>query len=159
MVNGLRKHVIGRRVAGTMTQTYASRGESGSVPQSKTSGEITAAQLDAAAASFDLLSVPGRLHLVWLLASGQHDVTTLAELTGANVPAASQQLAKLRAAGIVTARREGRRQLYRVEDAHIVSVIEHMFGHIAPDGTLTRDDRVADPRRPPRRPRFRSPRA
>ena len=158
MLNGLRKHVIGRKVAGTMTQTDVSSGEARAVPQSTASGEITAAQLDAAAASFDLLSVPGRLHLVWLLAAGQHDVTTLAELTGVNVPAASQQLAKLRAAGIVTARREGRRQLYRVEDAHIVSVIEHMFGHIAPDGTLAPDDRVADPRRPPRRPRFGSSR-
>jgi DNA-binding transcriptional ArsR family regulator len=114
---------------------------------------VTNAQLEAAAASFDMLSVPGRLHLVWLLAAGEYDVTTLAELTGANIPAASQQLAKLRAAGIVTARRDGRRQLYRVEDPHILTVIEHMFSHIAPDGTLTRDP-VPDPRRPPRRPRF-----
>lgn len=115
---------------------------------------ITPEQLDAAAATFDLLSVPGRLHLVWLLASHEYDVTTLAELTGANVPAASQQLAKLRAAGVVAARRDGRRQLYRVEDPHIVAVIEEMFGHIAPDGTLGSDPALADPRRPPRRPRF-----
>ena len=113
---------------------------------------VTEAQLAAAAATFDLLSAPGRLHLVWLLASGEYDVTTLAELTGANVPAASQHLAKLRAAGIVTARRDGRRQLYRVEDSHISSVIEQMFSHIAPDGTLAG---APDPRRPPRLPRFR----
>ena len=112
---------------------------------------VTSEQLEAAALTFDLLSVPGRLHLVWLLAHEEHDVTTLAELTGANVPAASQQLAKLRAAGVVTARREGRRQLYRVDDPHILSVITEMFSHIAPDGTL-----AADPTgvRPPRRPRF-----
>ena len=71
------------------------------------SPHATPAQLDAAAATFDLLSVPGRLHLVWLLAASEYDVTTLAELTGANIPAASQQLAKLRAAGIVTAARRG----------------------------------------------------
>lgn len=112
---------------------------------------VTDAQLAAAAATFDLLSAPGRLHLVWLLASGEYDVTTLAELTGANVPAASQHLAKLRAAGVVAARRDGRRQLYRVEDPRISSVIEQMFRHIAPDGTLAGDP---DPRRPPRRPRF-----
>ncbi|CCH79603.1 Regulatory protein ArsR [Nostocoides japonicum T1-X7] len=117
---------------------------------------ITAAQLDAAAATFDMLSVSGRLHLVWLLAGGEYDVTTLAELTGANIPAASQQLAKLRAAGIVTARRDGRRQLYRVEDPHILTVIEQMFSHIAPDGTLRTPP---DPRRPPRRPRFNAPAA
>jgi DNA-binding transcriptional ArsR family regulator len=122
-----------------------------------TARDVTAAQLDAAAASFDLLSVSGRLHLVWLLSTGEYDVTTLAELTGANVPAASQQLAKLRAAGIVTARRDGRRQLYRVEDPHIVGVIEQMFSHIASDGTLAPEP-VPDARRPPRRPRFSSTR-
>ena len=74
-----------------------------------------------------------------LLASEELDVTTLAELTGATIPAASQQLAKLRAAGVVTARRDGRRQLYRVDDPHIVSVIEQMFSHILPDGTLAPD--------------------
>lgn len=113
--------------------------------------QVTAEQLDAAAATFDLLSVVGRLHLVWVLAAGEHDVTTLAQLTGATIPAASQQLAKLRAAGVVTARREGRRQLYRVDDPHIVSVIEGMFSHIGPDGTLTP---LPDRDRPPRRPRF-----
>ncbi len=112
---------------------------------------VTDAQLSAAAATFDMLSAPNRLHLVWLLASGEYDVSTLAELSGTNVPAASQHLAKLRAAGIVTARRDGRRQLYRVEDPHILTVIDQMFSHIAPDGTLAGPP---DARRPPRRPRF-----
>lgn len=112
---------------------------------------VTDAQLNAAAATFDMLSTPSRLHLVWLLASGEYDVSTLAELSNSNVPAASQHLAKLRAAGIVTARRDGRRQLYRVEDPHILEVVEQMFSHIAPDGTLAGQ---ADLRRPPRQPRF-----
>jgi DNA-binding transcriptional ArsR family regulator len=113
--------------------------------------EITAAQLEAAALTFDLLSVPARLHLVWLLAAEELDVTTLAAATGASIPATSQQLAKLRAAGVVSARRDGRRQLYRVDDPHIAGVIAQMFDHIAPDGTLAG---VSDQRRPPRRPRF-----
>lgn len=112
---------------------------------------VTPAQLEAAALTFDLLSVPGRLHLVWLLSGNELDVTTLAAATGATVPAASQQLAKLRAAGVVSARRDGRRQLYRVDDPHIVGIIEQMFRHIAPDGTLATDP---DKARPPRRPRF-----
>jgi DNA-binding transcriptional ArsR family regulator len=111
---------------------------------------VSPEQLEAAAATFDLLSVPGRLHLVLLLASHEYDVTTLAELTGNNVPATSQQLAKLRAAGLVSARRDGRRQLYQVTDPQIMAVIDQMFSHIAPDGTLT----TADRDRPPRRPRF-----
>lgn len=115
--------------------------------------EITDAQLDAAALTFDLLSVPGRLHLVWLLAADELDVTTLAQATGATIPAASQQLAKLRAAAVVSARRDGRRQLYRVADPHILSLIEQMFTHIAPDGTLAPDP-DPDRSRPARRPRF-----
>lgn len=112
---------------------------------------VTAAQLEAAAGTFDMLSTPSRLHLVWLLASGESDVSTLAELSGANVPATSQHLAKLRAAGIVAARRDGRRQLYRVEDPHILLMLEEVFSHIAVDGTIAGP---ADPRRPPRVPRF-----
>lgn len=113
--------------------------------------EVTDAQLTAAALTFDMLSTPTRLHLVWLLASGEYDVSTLAERAGANVPAISQHLAKLRAAGIVAARRDGRRQLYRVEDPHILAVVEQMFSHIAPDGTLAAE---TDARRAPRAPRF-----
>ncbi|MDQ4215552.1 metalloregulator ArsR/SmtB family transcription factor [Microbacterium capsulatum] len=113
----------------------------------------TPERLSAAAGTFDLLSVPGRLHIVWLLASGESDVTTLAERTGATIPATSQQLAKLRAAGVVSARREGRRQLYRVDDPHIVTLVETVFEHIAPDGTIAQEP---DLRRPPRRPRFQS---
>ena len=120
-------------------------------PTTQPRGQVTPAQLDAAAATFDLLSVPGRLHLVWLLADAEHDVTTLAALTGASIPAVSQQLAKLRAAGILTARRHGRRQIYRLGDPHILTIITAMFSHIAPDGTLPPGP---DPRRPPRRPRF-----
>ena len=38
---------------------------------------MTDAQL--AAATFDMLSAPSQLHLVWLLATGEYDVSTLAE--------------------------------------------------------------------------------
>ncbi|WP_036318773.1 ArsR/SmtB family transcription factor [Microbacterium sp. B24] len=108
-------------------------------------------QLAAASATFDLLSVPGRLHLVWLLSRDETDVTALAARTGAQIAATSQQLAKLRAAGVVSARREGRRQLYRVDDVHIIAIVDQMLAHIAPDGTIAQ---APDPRRPPRRPRF-----
>ncbi|TAM67538.1 MAG: transcriptional regulator [Microbacteriaceae bacterium] len=117
---------------------------------------VTDAQLEVAAATFDLLSVAPRLRLVVILAAGESDVSTLARLSGQAIPATSQQLAKLRAAGIVAARREGRRQLYRVDDPHILTVIEQMFRHIGPEGTLVPEPSApgkAAPRRA-RRPRF-----
>ncbi|AJM78297.1 ArsR/SmtB family transcription factor [Rathayibacter toxicus] len=112
---------------------------------------LTQEQLIAASGTFELLSTPHRLHLVCLLAEGEADVSTLAERSAASIPATSQHLAKLRAAGVATARREGRRQLYRIEDPHILAIVRQMFSHIAPDGTLALQ---ADERRPPRRPRF-----
>lgn len=104
----------------------------------------TRAQLDGAASTFALLSTPNRLHLVWLLSTGEHDVTTLAERIGTSVPVASQHLAKLRAAGLVSALRSGRRQLYRVDDPHILTVVAQVFSHIAPDGSLAPDPEPVD---------------
>jgi len=114
---------------------------------------VTAAQLAAAASTFDLLSAPNRLHLVWLLARSEYDVSTLAELAGTNVPATSQHLAKLKAGGIVTARRDGRRQVYRVNDPHILAMVAEIFSHIAPDGTLA-PDATAENADGQRRPQF-----
>jgi DNA-binding transcriptional ArsR family regulator len=112
---------------------------------SQFTGEPAGPQLRAAAATFDLLSAPTRLHLMWLLARCEHDVGSLAARTGATVPLVSQHLAKLRLAGLVTARRDGRRHIYAVEDPHVITLIEQIFAHIAPDGTL-----APDPPAPPR---------
>ncbi len=58
----------------------------------------------------------------------------------------SQHLAKLRLAGLVTARRDGRRHIYAVDDPHVLTLIDQIFAHIAPDGTLAPDP--PGPRRP-----------
>lgn len=100
---------------------------------------LTAPQLKAAADTFGLLAAPTRLHLVWLLARQEHDVGSLAQRTGATIAAVSQHLAKLRLAGLVAARRHGRHQIYAVEDPHVLTLVDQIFAHIAPDGTLAPD--------------------
>ena len=110
--------------------------------------ELTSPQLRAAADTFALLAAPTRLHIVWLLARHEYDVGTLAEHTGASVAAVSQHLAKLRLAGLVAARRDGRRQIYAVEDPHVLTLVDQIFDHIAPDGTLAPDP--PEPRHPAR---------
>jgi DNA-binding transcriptional ArsR family regulator len=80
--------------------------------------EPTRPQLASAAATFTLLSNPTRLHVLWLAAQDVHDVTTLAERTGVGVATMSQHLSKLRLAGLISARQEGRRHVYTVEDPH-----------------------------------------
>jgi DNA-binding transcriptional ArsR family regulator len=114
---------------------------------------LTPAQLQAAAATFDMLSTPTRLHLMWLLCHGDHDVGSLADEVGATVAAVSQHLAKLRLAGLVSARRDGRRQIYTADDPHILILVEQVFAHVAPDSSVA-SDRGSQRSGVRRRPRF-----
>ncbi|MFI0976412.1 ArsR/SmtB family transcription factor [Streptomyces sp. NPDC021093] len=83
------------------------------------------------AEAFALLAAPARLHLVWALAHGESDVTGLAERVGGALPAVSQHLSKLKLAGLVRARREGRRQVYYVDDSDVVEVVRLMVERLA----------------------------
>jgi DNA-binding transcriptional ArsR family regulator len=109
--------------------------------------EPTQLQLRSAAATFALLGSAPRLHLAWLMAHETYDVGTLARRVGLSIPTTSQHLAKLRLAGIVSARREGRHTYYTIEDPHVLTMLDQVFGHIAPDGTLAPDP--VTPRRKP----------
>jgi DNA-binding transcriptional ArsR family regulator len=66
------------------------------------------------ASLFAVLSHPLRLGIVFALADGERDVTTLVKETGAAQSAVSQSLARLRAARIVKERREARHVYYRL---------------------------------------------
>ncbi len=101
--------------------------------------EPTGPQLDAAASTFALLSNSARLHVLWLAAQDSHDVTALAERTGLGVATMSQHLTKLRLAGLISARRDGRRHIYTVDDPHVLTLVQQIFAHIAPDGGLAPD--------------------
>ncbi|MEU1403683.1 metalloregulator ArsR/SmtB family transcription factor [Streptomyces sp. NPDC005728] len=90
--------------------------------------------LTEAAAAFGLLASPARLHIVWALAQGESDVTGLAERVGGALPAVSQHLTKLKLAGLVRSRREGRRQVYFVDaegQAAVVDVVHLLVGRLA----------------------------
>jgi DNA-binding transcriptional ArsR family regulator len=99
----------------------------------------TQPQLASAASTFALLSSPARLHVMWLATQGAYDVTTLAGLAGINVATMSQHLTKLRLAGLIRARREGRHHIYTVDDPHILTLLQQIFAHIGPDGSLAPD--------------------
>lgn len=101
--------------------------------------EPTTPQLAAAASTFGLLANPARLHVVWLASRGVHDVTALAERAGVGTATMSQHLSKLRLAGVISVRRDGRRHIYTVEDPHVLAMVEQIFEHIAPDGSLAPD--------------------
>ncbi|MEV0134253.1 metalloregulator ArsR/SmtB family transcription factor [Dactylosporangium sp. NPDC050688] len=77
------------------------------------------AQVDVAVTALRMLADPTRLRLLWHLRDGEQDVTTLTTAVAASRPAVSQHLAKLLLAGLVSARRDGRRVLYRVRGGHV----------------------------------------
>src|SRR5713226_4260962 len=66
---------------------------------------------------------PHRLELLELLAQGERSVEVLASLTGLAVANASQHLQNLRRAGLVVARRDGKRVLYRLADDTVISLL------------------------------------
>ena len=80
--------------------------------------------LQLAAARFGLLASTMRLHVVWVLAHGETDVGGLADAVGGTPQAVSQHLAKLKLAGLVRSHREGRRQVYLVDDPHLVMIVK-----------------------------------
>ncbi|GAA0394817.1 metalloregulator ArsR/SmtB family transcription factor [Streptomyces luteireticuli] len=95
-------------------------------------------ELRRAAAVFALLASPVRLHVLWLLAQGEHHVTSLAERVGQSLPAVSQHLTKLRLAGLVDARRAGRHTVYLATDPAVGAVVERVLGHLAEDRAAVR---------------------
>lgn len=94
-------------------------------------GDPPADVLAEAAAAFGLLSSPPRLHIVWALSQGECDVSGLAERVGGALPAVSQHLAKLKLAGLVRSRREGRRVVYLIDDQDIVATVRGLVGRLA----------------------------
>ena len=111
----------------------------------------TSAQVEVAAETFRMLSSSTRLLIVRILVDAEHDVSSLAHLADVSVQAVSQHLAKLRLAGLVGSRREGRRIIYTVDDPHVVTMVEEIFEHIAPDGSLAPDPAERRPQRRTRR--------
>ncbi|MGV9821645.1 ArsR/SmtB family transcription factor [Nocardia xishanensis] len=87
------------------------------------------AHLEAATATFRMLSDSTRLHILWLLADGEADVSALTEACGASRTAVSQHLAKLRFTGMVETRREGRHVIYRIRDGHLARLVREGLNH------------------------------
>lgn len=79
---------------------------------------------------FATLANPLRLHL--LLALGRLGELSAGELevaVGGEQSAVSHQLATLRRARLVTARRDGRRMMYSLLDDHVAHIVEDALKH------------------------------
>ena len=95
-------------------------------------GDLAKKETDAAAAAaaeqqarfLKALGNPGRLRVLQLLVEEPRQVGDLEDALGLEQAYVSQQLARLRAEGIVAGERSGRTVLYRVVDARAKPVIE-----------------------------------
>ncbi len=87
------------------------------------------ARVRAAVVSFSLLAEPTRVRLLWALRDEDADVASLAATAGCSPTVASQHLSKLRFAGLVEGRRDGRRVVYRLRGAHVRTLLEEALFH------------------------------
>lgn len=90
--------------------------------------EIAAAE---ASVFLRVLAHPARLKIVCHLAEGEASVSALETALGLPQPGLSQQIATLRASGLIAARRAGKQVFYRLSDARarpFVAAIRALFG-------------------------------
>jgi DNA-binding transcriptional ArsR family regulator len=86
--------------------------------------EPEAPQFQTAVETFKLLADDTRLRILWALLHSEHSVSELADHVRARPPAVSQHLAKLRAARLVTVRRQGNKVFYATDDEHVRLLVE-----------------------------------
>ena len=73
------------------------------------------------------LADPTRLHLLWLLAAGPLDVSSLTARVDASRSSVSQHLGRLRLVGMVRAQRDGRRMLYSLTSDHLRALVAEAY--------------------------------
>ena len=88
------------------------------------------ARAEAASSFLKTLAHPARLMIVCALVEGERSVRALEDGLGLRQPALSQQLAALREAGLIAARKESKSVYYRLADgraAEFVAVMHRLF--------------------------------
>jgi DNA-binding transcriptional ArsR family regulator len=73
--------------------------------------------------AFKVLANPTRVRLLCALTDGEMCVSDFATLTGLSISAVSHQLQALRAAGVVTARVDGKHIYYELRDSFAVRLL------------------------------------
>ena len=86
-------------------------------------------RVSAAVMSFALLAEPTRVRILWALRKSDADVASLAEVAGCRPAVASQHLSKLRYAGLVEGRKDGRRVVYSLRGAHVRNLLAEALFH------------------------------
>ncbi|WP_299362095.1 metalloregulator ArsR/SmtB family transcription factor [uncultured Paracoccus sp.] len=80
-----------------------------------------------ASAFLKALAHEGRLLILCHLSAGERTVSELEDLLGQRQAAVSQQLARLRAEGLVACRRDGKARLYAIADPRASELVGTMY--------------------------------
>lgn len=99
-------------------------------------GEPTGKQFAAAVELLEAVGVEPRLRILWALLHSEHSVNELAGHLGANAPAVSQHLAKLRELGLVTKRRQGNFIFYACDHPQVRAVVREALAHAQHGGRV-----------------------
>ena len=91
---------------------------------------LDTASFQDAAQLFKHLSDPTRVRLFWLLCHREECVLQLAELLKMSSPAVSHHLRPLRAAGLLTSRREGKEVYYHAADTTEAQLLHKMIEQV-----------------------------
>jgi DNA-binding transcriptional ArsR family regulator len=97
---------------------------------SSSSRPLESGEAEELARRMAVFATGSRLRLVYALGREEWSVDELAERAGLGANAVSQQLRVLREAGLVAARRDGRRIYYRLHDHHVLDVLGAMRHHL-----------------------------
>ncbi len=89
----------------------------------------TEESLEALAELFQCFADPTRIKILYALSQTELCVCAVAELLDLTHSAISHQLCKLRSAGLVKARKEGKMVIYSLADAHVRTLISVGFEH------------------------------
>ena len=103
-----------------------------------------ALSVDEQAELLRVLAHPLRLTILKELTSGERSVGDIAERTGLGLSALSQQLAILRKASLVSARREAKQVFYAI-DAGQVGQVRDIIDVLVPGGPSAEPDRLSVP--------------
>jgi DNA-binding transcriptional ArsR family regulator len=79
---------------------------------------------------FRAFSDTSRVRIMSALLDGEKNVSALAELVGISESAVSHHMRGLRQMRLVTARRNGKEVYYRIEDEHIITLLQQGIRHI-----------------------------
>lgn len=89
------------------------------------SSQSPVVRVDAIVSVLKAVADPTRFQILWAVAEDERSVGQLSELVAAHVAAVSQHLARLRAAGLVTSRRDGTRIFYRAANGQVRDLLEN----------------------------------